>query len=411
VSVEETAKDVLMKMGMWWPDANSGSLRAAAGHWRDYADAVDDVCRISNGKAASLIRNNKGEAIDAFEIFWGRYHRECAQGWLDDLAAVARQMAKALEEFADAVDDAIQQLWTEIGIAAATIAAGVGLAVFTFGLSTAASAAAAATIIELAAGLGITVSATVANIAAITLTGVVFGSIESVTVELAVAQPLKISTGLQDGFNLSQAQDAAAYGAAFGGALGAGAGTVRAASDAGGFVKMFQGIPINVRGPELAYPNGHLLLREGDYNAWPRSKRRGQLNPPQHRADIKGDEGKNGSHTIDRHVDVTTHYLRDRLRNNPNMDVASRYVDEASAQKFTDAAMAGHQKEITAWLAGNKKKFDFSAHFDEFTGVSMTRHNFRNGLPVDWVSGVQVVLKRDPSAESGYRILTSYPIS
>ncbi|MER6615318.1 hypothetical protein [Streptomyces xantholiticus] len=64
MSVEETAKDVLMTMGMWWPDANSGSLRAAAGHWRDFADAVDDVCRISNGKAASLIRNNKGEAID-----------------------------------------------------------------------------------------------------------------------------------------------------------------------------------------------------------------------------------------------------------------------------------------------------------------------------------------------------------
>ncbi|MGW7466152.1 RNase A-like domain-containing protein [Streptomyces xantholiticus] len=375
-----------MKMGMWWPDANSGSLRAAAGHWRDYADAVDEVCRISNGKAASLIRNNKGEAIDAFEVFWGRYHRECAQGWLDDLAAVARQMAKALEEFADAVDDAIQQLWTEIGIAAATIAAGVGLAVFTFGLSTAASAAAAATIIELAAGLGITVSTTVANIAAITLTGVVFGSIESVTVELAVAQPLKISTGLQDGFNLSQAQDAAAYGAAFGGALGAGAGTVRAASDAGGFVKMFQGIPINVRGPELAYPNGHLLLRQGDYNAWPRSKRKGATQP-KYRADLPGDEGMKGSHTLDRHADKTDQELRSRLREDKNITGSSSFLDESSAQKVVQA------------------------RFDEVTGRSLSREDFIRGTGPHDAQGVKLIIRRDPDMPNGYRIHTAYPTS
>ncbi|MGW7356333.1 DNA/RNA non-specific endonuclease [Streptomyces sp. NPDC054802] len=260
MSVEDVAKDVLMEMGMWWPDANSGSLRAAAGHWRDFADAVDDVCHAANRTATTLIHNNKGEAIDAFEVFWGRYHSESDKGWLDDLAKGSRQMAKALEEFADAVDDAIQQLWTQIGIAAATIAAGVGLAVFTFGLSTAASAAAATTIIELAAGLGITVSATVANIAAVTLTGVVFGGIESVTVELAVAQPLKVGTGMQDGLSLAGVDDALKYGAVFGGAFGAAGAGVRVLGEGDGAFRMFGGVPLNVRGPALAVPNGQVPL-------------------------------------------------------------------------------------------------------------------------------------------------------
>lgn len=258
MSVDEVAKDILMKMGMWWPDANSGSLRAAAGHWRDFAEAVDEVRIASNRTAGTLIHHNTGEAIDAFEVFWGRYHSEGGKGWLDDLAKCSRQMAKALEEFSDAVDDAIQQLWTEIGIAAATIAAGVGLAVFTFGLSTAASAAAAATVVELGAGLGITVSATVANIAAVTLTGVAFGGIESVTIELAVAQPLKVTTGMQDSFSLAGVDDALKYGALFGGAFGATGSGVRALANSDGAFRMFDGVSINARGPAPAVPSGQI---------------------------------------------------------------------------------------------------------------------------------------------------------
>ncbi|MBT2455833.1 hypothetical protein J7E98_13875 [Streptomyces sp. ISL-86] len=41
--------------------------------------------------------------------------------------------------------------------------------------------------------------------------------------------------------------------------------------------------------------------------------------------------------------------------------------------------------------------------------MSLTRENFKRGTAAQWVNKVQVVLKRDPSAVSGYRILTSYP--
>lgn len=254
MSVEDIAKDLLIKAGMWWPDANSGTLRSAAKAWRTFAEAVDDVIGPVNNKAGSIILNNKGEAIDAFETFWGRYHKSEGVGWLDDTAEAARAMATALDEFADAVDDAIERLWTEIGVAAVVIGAGVGLAVFTFGASTAASAAATAAIIEIAAGLGVTVSTTVATIAATTLTGIAFGTIEGITIDLAVAQPLKVATGLQDGFSLDSVAQAGVYGGVFGGAFGGAAGVSRAAGEVGGFRNLFAGqdIPIGVVNPNLA---------------------------------------------------------------------------------------------------------------------------------------------------------------
>ncbi|MER6548352.1 RNase A-like domain-containing protein [Streptomyces sp. NPDC001250] len=154
----------------------------------------------------------------------------------------------------------------------------------------------------------------------------------------------------------------------------------------------------------------------GDYNAWPRNKRKGRVKP-EHRADVRGDEGKNlggksTAHTIDRHVDKTIADMRKRLRENPDLDSDSRYVDIDSAQRFTDRTLAisKNQRKISAWLAkGAKAPLRLDAMFDENTGLHLTRYDFTHGLPTKWVRGVRVILKADPSAPSGYRVLTSFP--
>lgn len=227
MSVEDEAKKILLKMGLWWPDADSGKLRDAAGAWRTFADAVDDVRGPVNSAAQSIIHHNKGEAIDTFDKFWGRYAKGKDAGWLSDLSDSARKMAKALDDFADAIDDAVNKLWTQIGIDAAVIAGGIALAFFTAGLASGAAAAAADVIIELGAGLGVGVSATVAEIAAGTFVAAAFGGVESVTVDLAVAQPLKIATGLQTGMSLDEVNRAAKDGMIYGAAFGAGFGVVK----------------------------------------------------------------------------------------------------------------------------------------------------------------------------------------
>ncbi|MGI5373768.1 RNase A-like domain-containing protein [Streptomyces sp. CA-251387] len=154
----------------------------------------------------------------------------------------------------------------------------------------------------------------------------------------------------------------------------------------------------------------------GDYNAWPRSKRKGRTKP-EHRADVRGDEGKSlggksKAHTIDKHVDKTTAGMRRRLREDPSLGSDSRYVDVDAAQRFTDRtlAVARNQRKISDWLAkGAKGPLRLEARFDENTGLHLTRYDFTHGQPPQWVRGVRVILKADPSATSGYRVLTSFP--
>jgi hypothetical protein len=154
----------------------------------------------------------------------------------------------------------------------------------------------------------------------------------------------------------------------------------------------------------------------GDYNAWPRSKRKGRTKP-EHRADVRGDEGRNlggksEAHTIKRHVDKTIDDMRKRLREDPGLEADSRYVDVDAAQRFTDKTLTTgrNQRKISAWLArGAKGTLRLEAKFQENTGLHLTRYDFTHGQPTKWVRGVRVILKADPSATSGYRVLTSFP--
>uniref|UniRef100_A0AAU2W367 DUF6531 domain-containing protein n=1 Tax=Streptomyces sp. NBC_00008 TaxID=2903610 RepID=A0AAU2W367_9ACTN len=237
-------------MGLWWPDANSGSLRHVADAWRTFADSVDDVRTPVNNAATSLITNNTGAAIDVFEAFWERYAKDGDAGWLSDLSKSARKMAEALDKFADAIDDAISRLWTQIGIDAAVIVGGIALAFFTAGLAAGAAALATEALIEFGVTVGVAVSTTVAEIAAGTLVAAVFGSMESVTIDLAVAQPLKIATGMQQGFSLDEINAAAKDGMIYGGMFGGAAGVAKAGVEGNLFFRT-DGVPLMLRPPTL----------------------------------------------------------------------------------------------------------------------------------------------------------------
>ncbi|MCZ0988710.1 DUF6531 domain-containing protein [Streptomyces diastatochromogenes] len=247
MSIEDKARHILLKLGMWWPEADSGQLREAAKAWRTFAGAVDDVRSPVHRNASSIIHHNTGESIEAFDKFWGRYAKDQDGGWLSDLAKSSREMAKALDKFADAIDDAINKLWTQIGIDAAVIAGGVTLAFFTAGLASGAAVAAADAVIEFGATMGVAVTTTVAEIAAGTLVAAAFGGVESVAVDLAIAQPLKMATGLQHGFSLDEVNQAAKDGMIFGGALGAGGGLLKASMEGG----LSDTTPLLLRPPSL----------------------------------------------------------------------------------------------------------------------------------------------------------------
>ncbi|WP_225824738.1 hypothetical protein [Streptomyces naphthomycinicus] len=244
MSVADKARKVVQDLtGMWWPDADEDGLRDAAKVWRTFADDVDDVTSGANKAARSIIEHNKGEAISAFDDpYWRRYYHD-GHGWLKDLADAARDMAKALDAYADAVHGAKKKLEHELEIVGATLVAGTALAIFTAGISEGAAAAAAVTVADMAAGLGIAVTEEIATIAGTTLATAAFAGVESITVDLAVTQPVSIALGESKGLSLDEAGDAGLQGMAFGGLFGAGAGSIKAATNAGGLRDFFAGLP------------------------------------------------------------------------------------------------------------------------------------------------------------------------
>ncbi|MEW2291885.1 RNase A-like domain-containing protein [Streptomyces sp. NPDC006743] len=426
MSVADKARKVVQDLtGMWWPAADVDGLRDAAKAWRDFADDVEDVTAAVNKAARSLIENNKGEAISAFEDpFWRRYYHD-KHGWLKDLSDGAHDMAKALDAYADAVHAAKKKLEHELEIVGATLVGGTLLAVFTAGLSEGAAVAAAATVTEVAAGLGVTVTAEVASIAGTTLATAALAGIESVTVDLAVAQPLSIALGEKKGLSLDEAREAGVYGALLGGALGGGGAAVRAADREGGWTELLGGVRLPGLSPEFALPGGvtasaddlGLLMKgDGEPNAWPRSKRKGAVKP-RYRADLAGDEGKgtakSHSHTLEKHVEKTDRELRARLRAEKRITGSSSFVSPEAAQNLTDRAIIQRQHEVRRWLENTRKpELTFRVDFgDEVTGRSLSREDFIRGTGPHNVHKVFLLLRRDPDMPSGYRIHTSYPTS
>ncbi|MFF3428899.1 hypothetical protein [Streptomyces sp. NPDC002602] len=247
--VREVVTDVT---GIEWPAADVGKLRDIANAWRAFADDMEDVAAAANKAAQTLIHHNTGEAISAFaDPFWARYYHD-KKGWLQDLVDGPRSLAAGIDQYADAVADAKKRLDRELEIAGAVIVAGTALAFFTLGATEVAAAAATATIVELAATVGVALTTEVATIAGTAFAVAAVTGIESVTVDLAVAQPLQIAAGLQNGFRLDEASRAATDGMLYGGMFGAAGGSAQAVVEAGGWKSLLPGEVPGVTAPRLA---------------------------------------------------------------------------------------------------------------------------------------------------------------
>ncbi|MGW7554387.1 WXG100-like domain-containing protein, partial [Streptomyces rimosus] len=188
--------------------------------------------------------NNKGPGIEAFGAFWRKYHGG-GKGYLDDAASAARDMAKALDKFADQIAEAKTKIRHELEIAGAVLVAGTALALFTGGISEIAAAGATEAIIAAAGTAGVAVSATVAEIAGTVLATAAIGSVEAITVDVVVAQGGRNLLGDQHGINLAEIKDAGTSGLLFGGAFGGAARGAKAVADAGGIKNVLSGMKLD----------------------------------------------------------------------------------------------------------------------------------------------------------------------
>ncbi|MEF3118206.1 hypothetical protein [Streptomyces chrestomyceticus] len=239
MSAADKAKEIVQDLtGMWWPEGDEDELREAARAWRTFADDVEDVTAAAHKPAQDVIDNNKGPGIEAFGDFWRKYHGG-GKGYLDDVASAARDMAKALDKFADEIAAAKKKIEHALEIAGAVLVAGTALAVFTGGITAGAAGLAAEGITAAASAAGVAVSVTVAEIAGTVLASAAIGSIEAITVDVVVAQGGRNVLGEQKGINLAEMKDAGTSGLLLGGAFGGAARGVKAVRDAGGFKAVF----------------------------------------------------------------------------------------------------------------------------------------------------------------------------
>ncbi|MFD7106750.1 WXG100-like domain-containing protein [Streptomyces celluloflavus] len=290
MSAGDKIKEIVQDLtGMWWPEGDEDELREAARAWRTFAEDVKDITSATHKSAQDVIDNNKGKSIDAFETFWRKYHGG-GKGYLDDLAAAAEDMAKALDKFADQIAEAKKKIEHELEIAGAVLVAGTALAVFTGGISEVAAVGATEAIVAAASTAGLAVSATVAEIAGTVLATAAIGGIEAITVDVVVAQGGRNLLGDQRGINAAEIKDAGVSGMLLGGAVGGAARGVKAVADAGGIKNVLGGMKLdglgrldislpdlrmrrpNLGGPRLATadegpvgPTGRPLMRSAEH--------------------------------------------------------------------------------------------------------------------------------------------------
>lgn len=219
MSAEEIAKAVLAKVGVWWPDADEGKVRAAADAWRRMAGSLDEVASVGDGGAALVQASHTGPAADAFGKFWQRYAD--SGGHLPNAATACREIGAGCDRFADAVATAkhrLIELAVEVG---ASIAVGTVLAVFTFGVSEAAAAAATASLVAAAGIVEGTFAAVLAEIVASAAVYAAVGALESAVIDVAVTQPIRVEGFRDGGYSAGEIATVSAGGALLGGAGGA----------------------------------------------------------------------------------------------------------------------------------------------------------------------------------------------
>jgi hypothetical protein len=205
-------------VGLWWPAADERRLRDAAEVWDRLAGAIDVASGAGRDAIDRATTAWSGEAASAAGQAWGRQDRA-----LVAQAADARQVAAALREYADAVDEAKRQVEELVAAAGATLVVGTVAAVATLGIAEAAAAGLTAWLVSTAAAVGVELSGTVAAITGGALTAATFGAAEGALGDVT-AQGIREGVFSRGEFSLAELGRSAAVGGASGGVVGGGLG-------------------------------------------------------------------------------------------------------------------------------------------------------------------------------------------
>ncbi len=112
-----------------------------------------------------------------------------------------------------------------------------------------------------------------------------------------------------------------------------------------------------------------------------------------------------GGHTGERHVGRSENWLRQRLRNEPNLEHASSFRNESAANRTQGRFTRRFREQIQTWLRGNQARFVRDIDMGQPIGIVLER----GSSCANQTSRARVVLVRDNST-LGWHFLTSFPI-
>ncbi len=134
-------------LAKFWPNADTGKVRAAARAWHTAADAIDGINGRANTAIAGLTASPDDDNGKAINEFWNDvYNRDDPKTVLAGMYHICKALGDACDKYAKSVDDAHDKMKNALigaGIAVGlTTLAGAALSIFTLGGSDAAAGAA-----------------------------------------------------------------------------------------------------------------------------------------------------------------------------------------------------------------------------------------------------------------------------
>ena len=115
------------------------------------------------------------------------------------------------------------------------------------------------------------------------------------------------------------------------------------------------------------------------------------------------EEGK--GHTIEKHVGKSDNWLRKRLRDDPAIEAASTFTNEATANRVQGRFVKQFRSEIDEWINTGRGTFTREIELDFPIGRVIQRGNHHS----ESSSKALIVLIKNRS-EHGFQILTSFPV-
>ncbi|WP_063856826.1 nucleic acid/nucleotide deaminase domain-containing protein [Streptomyces cyaneogriseus] len=131
VTLPSYLDEALDLIGVSWPNIDEDDYREMAQAMREFADDIDDGAAEAHKAVTELIGANEGLAIQALEKHWGKVK----DTHLQNLAEAGRMAATALDGVAVLIEGAKLAAIAQLGILAAEIAAAVAASPVTLGLS------------------------------------------------------------------------------------------------------------------------------------------------------------------------------------------------------------------------------------------------------------------------------------